>query len=1674
VAGTVPAGSITVTSGTPTGLTLDQSSVFNTTSSVTANIAGTTSAQAILVTNGSTLYTGSSITTQGDNVSRNAVQCIVASLGSKITSEGAIVAKLAVGVTAASQGCINLASSQLYALSTVTIGGTGAGGAANGLIMTTGSYAQITGGALSSTGNAAAQITLSDSRLDNQGGVIASNLVTTTFAATFTQPNVAAQTGAITVVATAGFVVGQTVTILNGGVYTVFAIGSGPASLNLTLVTAIGTIVGGTVPAGSITVTSGTPTGLTLDQSSAFNTTTSIISAIGATASAQAILVQNGSNCFAGTTIMAVGDGVSSGPLQQLVISTGSTVICSNQGTFRLASGTTATQGCVNLSNGMMRFALGLIIGGVGLGGGANGLIMTNSSYAVITASTFSSINNTLTQIKLSNSRLETQSTVTFSSTIASSTGLTLDQSSTFTSTGAVPVAITSTTSAQAILVTNGSTLYTGSTLSAIADGANPGPLQQIVVSAGGKIIAISTITAQFASSATTTLGQINLSNGTLIAGAGVTIGGATGGGAANGLIMSAGSYAQIVGALSSTGNAVAQITLSDSRLDTQGAVTASNLVTTTFASSFSQPAVSSPTGAITVASTTGFVVGQTVNILNGGTYTVNAIGSGPASLNLTLTAAAAAAPASTGTVAAGSITVTSGTPTGLTLDQGSQFSTTSTVTANIAGSSSTQAILVTNGSTLYTGGAITAQGDNVAVGPQQQILINKAAKIISEGAIVTKFSVSGAGGFGQINMAGGTLFCNSTVTVGGTSLGGAANGFVMTSGSYAQIASTFSSSGHAVAQITLTSSRLDSLSTVTASNLVTTTFAATFTQPTVGNQTGAITVAATAGFSVGQTVKILNGGTYTVFAIGSGPASLNLTLVTAVGTAPGGTVPAGSITVTGGSPAGLNLDQTSVFNAVSSITAAIAATSSGTAISLNNGSLLYSGGSITLTGDSVSAGPGQQLVVQTVSRVVCEGSINAQFANAGGTQSGTIVVGNTSSLVVDNNVTASNGASQGILEQQSSTISIVGTLTASNNGRFGVNSSTSQLYCNIASLLNNPTGGGSGGGLSLSTSQMSVGSTMDVSTASASVSAGGVSMDLGSILTVASVLTANTSTASNAAAIALTNGSSLFAAAITAIGDGASTGPGQQITITINSRVICAGTLNAQFASGSGTNGGIVAVATGCYFYVGGNATISNGSSHGVFVNTNSVFEVDGTLTSTNCGRFAINASRSLLYVGVGTLTNNSAGGINLVSAQFTVGVALDVSSNSANTAVACITMDQAATLIVGASIIANISTSPNTTAISLNNSSTLCCAANISAIGNGSSTGPQQQITLSNGSKLVCTGTIDARFAASSGTSAGNINVSGSYLYVNGAVTASNGAGFGLLATAGSIIELAGAITASTNGRAGISLSASQLTIQGAATMATNLQALVLINGAAATFGFTIAASQSTTIAEISVSGGSTLNVVGIITLSRTTTTIPAGIAITSSRGVFAGVAAAAAAGLSQNAINATKLSTLTIIGSSNTLSISGATTPLDVIVLDNSSAEISGITVDSAGASSSGVHFTNCASGKLTSVSATNGVNGITVDNSSRAELVTIGGTTNTGTGLIVATGGTVTFKTATMTVTGTTGNVKVGAQAVTTWANVQTGQLQYVNDWSFPAGGAAVLTSVVQSCSCTAHA
>jgi hypothetical protein len=91
------------------------------------------------------------------------------------------------------------------------------------------------------------------------------------------------------------------------------------------------------------------------------------------------------------------------------------------------------------------------------------------------------------------------------------------------------------------------------------------------------------------------------------------------------------------------------------------------------------------------------------------------------------------------------------------------------------------------------------------------------------------------------------------------------------------------------------------------------------------------------------------------------------------------------------------------------------------------------------------------------------------------------------------------------------------------------------------------------------------------------------------------------------------------------------------------------------------------------------------------------------------------------------------------------------------------------------------------------------------------------------------------------------------------------------------------------------------------------------------------------------------------------------------------------------------------------------------------------------------------------------------GMHVASGSHVRLRNIAGTLNTGTGLLVNGGGKVTFLAGTMTITGAS-DCTVGVNAAKTWAQMDTGQLQHVNDYSFPAGVAPVVTSVTTMSSC----
>lgn len=318
----------------------------------------------------------------------------------------------------------------------------------------------------------------------------------------------------------------------------------------------------------------------------------------------------------------------------------------------------------------------------------------------------------------------------------------------------------------------------------------------------------------------------------------------------------------------------------------------------------------------------------------------------------------------------------------------------------------------------------------------------------------------------------------------------------------------------------------------------------------------------------------------------------------------------------------------------------------------------------------------------------------------------------------------------------------------------------------------------------------------------------------------------------------------------------------------------------------------------------------------------------------------------------------------------------------------------------------------------------------------------------------------------------SSGNfgLRVDASQVNVTGTITCSTNNQTNIVVQNRGIVTATGVITASasTNGagillQSGASLSAAGLSLSDNVINLSMISAQCTLSGTSS-----ITVPKSTSASNVTLTD-SIISTTATFTVTNTGTNIPLGVEIRGSKASFARF------DITNNHTVPLRIyqgSNVSIIGPTTSLQSGGASTT-SIILVENSVVNFIAMTVSGAlGVGNPCIRIFGASTGKLDTVACNTGAdNGLQIDTGSNVKLRTITGTGNTLNGLYVTDGANVQFATGTMTVTGTAGNCKVGVNATKTWANMDTGQIQHINDVVFPGGVAATLTTVSTNSFCT---
>jgi hypothetical protein len=440
----------------------------------------------------------------------------------------------------------------------------------------------------------------------------------------------------------------------------------------------------------------------------------------------------------------------------------------------------------------------------------------------------------------------------------------------------------------------------------------------------------------------------------------------------------------------------------------------------------------------------------------------------------------------------------------------------------------------------------------------------------------------------------------------------------------------------------------------------------------------------------------------------------------------------------------------------------------------------------------------------------------------------------------------------------------------------------------------------------------------------------------------------------------------------------------------------------------------------------------------------TNSLFECSSTLASTmsSSGSTSIVLDNSKLqFMGALTTNNNTGSGIDLDFSSIIVNNTLTSKGNTSSGAVVQRSNLDAISLNVGdAGTVGNFNGNHGLSALESTIRVSTTITASNAGIGSGffvtrclivAGSAITANSNATNGLSLTG-GSLECHtLVASTNLARGVAVASGGQVAVITNVTVSNNANIGIQLEDGSTMCGGNTGVACTDGFAGIrliqgsriSLAATLITL-GASAIAT--AGMSIESGSQANIGALTVNSAFTS--PIVVTGNSRLWVDGTVLVTRTAAT-PAALA---GAAILIDVGSSAAF---NDSVAVSSVTTLTPAVAS-------------ILVRGGSSAVLA-------------------ASGNISDGPA----DGIEATTRSGVNLVgTVAGTGNIGVGLRLSEQSAA-HVSGTTSITGAGGNVIVGANAVKTWANIFSGELQHINDFSFPGGGAPTATSVVQMCTCT---
>jgi hypothetical protein len=948
-----------------------------------------------------------------------------------------------------------------------------------------------------------------------------------------------------------------------------------------------------------------------------------------------------------------------------------------------------------------------------------------------------------------------------------------------------------------------------------------------------------------------------------------------------------------------------------------------------------------------------------------------------------------------------------------------------------------TDAIQVTESSTLAVVGGIQAIGDGVSTGP----IVGPLRAITISGA--SKVAV-----FSDVTVARGTLYGirvdSSEMHIGGrldvtrcTNAGGSV-GISMLNMAQLRVTNivTLSSCDNGI-QI-FHGSIMEATTNVSVSN------------------------------SNGVGINLFNGAKY----VGS-TGALQVTVSTSSGivVAAGSTMACGAITQSGSSGAGLAITQSGV-----TATSVSATSNVGTNVSITGGTLNASL-SVTATG-ATGAGSGGLSLVD--SELACA-------SIAAGGNSGSNIALTRSRVAATGAIAASSSTGDAGLNCTDSTLICGDTIAASSNLLAGLLLTRSAVTC-VNLLTASTTTGGKGldligstlraGGITATNSANTNISLADgsevVSTAAISALASavngiaatdstlrGTSIDASNciqanvVMVRSQMLASSTVTASSSAnrnGITLENSKLESASTVTADGNFLS-----NIVMTASS-LLSAGDIaasNAVDATASGINATESAIVT-----TGGIVASSNRRN---IVLVASTIEALNTIIASNSalslglGTVGINMTRSAIAAAILTADANSDSGIVMANGSKIIASTSMFTRNNNQSGIICNASVLQTSFLQCTGNGVTGSSGLYSMVVGRSSEVVIAGTANISA---GNSAG-QNNLNIREGARITVIGVL----TLAAGTAGSNLtgtrllmDTAASLTIKNGtssalAIIGGNSSSLGILARDFSNICVQGNINVSDH-NIGITLSTgakllctNTLTVTGGNTGEISMDSQAIIETLNCTMTKTTGASGF--ITALTMIGGSSF------------TLLPSG--------TFSVQPPAANAYVS--AVKLSQRSAFSMLGT-GTVNLAGGAGILDGIYSSESAVIWNSGTVQNCGtgAAVAAINFDRGSTGNFAgSATMDNSGNGILIQRGSRVHLVNVAGN-NVNYGVSVRSGGHATFTNSSMTVSGLNGACKVGVNAGKTWALMNTSQLQHVNDYSFPAGAAAALTSVSEMATC----